>query len=941
MIGRIIENYRITGVLGEGGMGVVYQAVDTRLERQVAIKVMHPHLAAQQQFQKRFLQEARAAANLDHSNIVRVLAFNHIDGQLFLVMELVSGGSLREYMHLQEANAPLVDMIEAIDSISQIADALHYAHQQGMVHRDIKPDNVLVKPNTSGEPGIRIILTDFGLAQLADSAINSMAGTAVGTFPYMSPEQCNGYRVDARTDIYAMGVMLYELLTGQLPFQPRSFPEAIRMHTKESYPPASELRPDLPRELEQIVNRALEKDPNSRYQTANEMARDLQRARQVILNRSKPGAPEPEPAQPAIPMRTIGQFYITHASNPPQTVNLDRDVTIIGRDDDRELVLKGPKISRSHASIERSFDEQYRITDLGSTNGTWLNDELLPARLSQPLQVGSLVRIGEYTLEFRSSSVPVTPAAPPSSAPGPSAAAPRPAVTSMPDANPMQSFVVSPSQMPSRPASSSPDTRNFPNVNKLDQDQIGVVLSQKKVDVEPGSRSTLAIEIINQSHLVDHFSVRVINLPADWYTVPNDALYLLPEQRDTSSVTFHPPRNSSSRVGSHAFEIRIEARAQGTKSVGGQGMINISPFHNFVIDLQPLRIRGRGVGELAVQNNGNTPDTYVINGRDREQMLEYDFSQKQLMLEPGQTEYVSVRLKSKERPWFGRPRTFPFELSVQAPDTKLPPQGQQAEYVAGPRIPWWALALLLIPLVACGLLAAFLLSNLNQTRDTSATGTYIAQVTLAVVQITQTAEADPDEDGLPTWREIELGTDPFNPDTDGDGLNDGEEILVYGTNPTMRDSDGDGLSDGEEVLVLGTNPLDRDSDGDGLPDNVDPNPLGRSTPTPLPTDTPTPTATETPLPIASSCIGSMPPRLQKNAPGQVEAGGVANRLRAEPRVGAEVVNLMQPGARFVVLDGPVCDEEDFLMWWLVRYQGQEGWSAESNREEYFLEPITE
>ncbi|MCZ7545575.1 MAG: serine/threonine protein kinase [Anaerolineae bacterium] len=249
LVGRTIDHYRIEQLLGQGGMGSVFQAVDLHLQRPVALKVMHAHLAARQEFQQRFLQEARAAARLDHPGIVRVHAFGLEQGMLFMVMELITGGSLRGYLqHLYEQQK-YIELPEAVELTRQVAEALDYAHKQGMIHRDIKPDNVILKLATDGGQGLtkfRAVLTDFGLAKLAEGGVQSVSGQPMGTYPYMSPEQCLAEDLDARTDIYALGVMLYELAVGRLPYLPKTITEAIRMHTREPLPPPEKYRPGAP-----------------------------------------------------------------------------------------------------------------------------------------------------------------------------------------------------------------------------------------------------------------------------------------------------------------------------------------------------------------------------------------------------------------------------------------------------------------------------------------------------------------------------------------------------------------------------------------------------------------------------------------------------------------------------------------------------------------------
>ncbi|HLU11392.1 MAG TPA: FHA domain-containing serine/threonine-protein kinase, partial [Oceanobacillus sp.] len=417
LVGKTIAHFRIDRLLGQGGMGAVYQATDVNLERQVALKVMHPHLSAQEPFQKRFLQEARAVASLDHPGIVRVLSFDLVDGQLILVMEFVAGGSLRDHLNKLAEEAKTLDITEAVSLTRQIADALHYAHQQGMTHRDIKPDNILMKPNLEGE-GFRPLITDFGLAKLAESNLHSMSGQPVGTYAYMSPEQAAAERVDFRADIYSLGIMMFEMVVGRLPYQPRSITEAIRMHTREPLPKPSELRPGISLELERIIIKALAKNPLDRHQSATELSRELQRLSQQseaskpveppVVERTPTSVqheePAPEPAYQPQPLRLsqVGndRLVIYSNSQPTRTITLDKDTYIIGRDPERDISLPGTKVSRSHAKLERGPDGKFRLTDLGSTNGSWFNETALAANVPLIMEPGHTVRIGDFYLRI-------------------------------------------------------------------------------------------------------------------------------------------------------------------------------------------------------------------------------------------------------------------------------------------------------------------------------------------------------------------------------------------------------------------------------------------------------------------------------------------------------------------------------------------------------------
>ena len=291
MIGKTVSHYKILEKLGEGGMGVVYKAGDLKLTRTVALKFLPHGLDAHEPERARFLQEARAAAILNHPNICTVYDIQEVDGQQFIVMEYVEGKTLREIV-------PVKKLQDAITYAIQIAEALQEAHTHGIVHRDVKAENIMV--NTKNQ----VKVMDFGLAKLKGSLKLTKTSSTVGTLAYMAPEQIQGGEVDARNDIFSFGVVLYEMLTGHLPF--RGEHEAAMMYSILNEEPASLqiYLPDAPSELLHTVNRALEKDPEERYQTVRDMLIDLRRLKKDssrVLRQPQDSTPMPGTAVPVPP----------------------------------------------------------------------------------------------------------------------------------------------------------------------------------------------------------------------------------------------------------------------------------------------------------------------------------------------------------------------------------------------------------------------------------------------------------------------------------------------------------------------------------------------------------------------------------------------------------------------------------------------------------------
>ena len=265
LIGRLVGNYRIESPIGEGGMGAVYKAVHGEIGNVIAIKVLGLGRESSAKDQARFLAEAKTTATLNHTNIVRIIDFTAQDGIYYMLMEFIEGESLDQV--LAREGGPL-RLSRAATILAFVARALDYAHNRGVVHRDVKPSNVLIAKEDD-----RIVLTDFGIAKLTEGTTLDLTrdGAAVGTPTYMSPEQAKGQPVDGRSDVYSLGVVLYQMLTGAAPFAGAAM-EVLSKHVSQPPPAPRELNPNLTGRQEGILLKALEKDPEKRYPRAGELA---------------------------------------------------------------------------------------------------------------------------------------------------------------------------------------------------------------------------------------------------------------------------------------------------------------------------------------------------------------------------------------------------------------------------------------------------------------------------------------------------------------------------------------------------------------------------------------------------------------------------------------------------------------------------------------------
>ena len=739
LVGKTIGNYKIETLLGTGGMGQVYRGVHQFLKVERAVKVMNPGVAADPTFQARFLQEAQAAAGLKHPNIVEVFDFGEQDSQFYMVMELVTDGSLRSLLR-QRASGQSWELPLGLDLIRQAAEGLGYAHGKGMVHRDIKPDNLLLQKlsdSPRGETQYTLKITDFGLARLTEGGgVRTVSGVVMGTPAYMSPEQCQGGAVDGRSDLYSLGVVLYEVATGYLPFQAASVSEAIYKHVFVAPPPPCQVRPDLPQTLEDIILRCLAKKPEGRYATGAELARALKGVvgapEITTMAPIRPNQPKPAPT-PATPPAAATALEAPNVGGtaPPaaqplggyssfprirvmddggrtlQVVEVSKPVIVVGRQPGSDLLLAEEGVSRQHVRIMKDGD-RVSVTDLGSNNGTLLAGSRLLPQASTTWERGQALRIGPYWLLLEA---PTRASAGPSQLSG--------AADGFHSAPTMAGSTGRPA--PNMAVATPPQSTH-------ESGRIQVSVDQEAVTLTPGQPVTMKVTLANTGTTVDHLTLVVEGAPKSWIQGPGREVQLNPGQQETTTLTVQVPRATSSRAGMYPVTLRARSRENPGDSGSASARWTALPFTAEAISLRPARVRARRTAHytLQLENSGNAPAQYTFSGEDAEEKLSYQFGRETVGVPPGASVPVPLTIRA---PWklSGIPEMRDFKVNAR-PSHGGPPQIAAGQLAHVSLLPGWlpppllALiavgALLLISLFATGVLPGAL-ANIGAASPTA------------------------------------------------------------------------------------------------------------------------------------------------------------------------------------------------------------------------------
>lgn len=402
LVGKNIGRYKIVEYLGSGAMASVYKGLHETLNRHEAIKVLHSEYTSNEKLMEMFKQEARSLASLTHPNIVQVYDFDVADDIVYIVMEYIDGRTLRQVIGEAKKEDETLPIKDAIKVVRYTAKALAYAHKMNMIHRDVKPENIMI------EKSGRVVLADFGFAKLLTGNDDKISKELRGTPAYMAPEQGMGKPVSDATDIYALGVIFYELVTGKFPFFDKKPLAIIAKHVNEKVIPPRKIKGSVPKKVEDIILKALEKDPKDRFQSAKHLLKVVEKLKEGKTDHL-PSASLVLDGETKLPSKSSKLRLILHFMNNGQILELPEGKEFtIGRLHEKSKTypdidltpFKGLEwgISRLHAKLLVEEDT-ISVVDLGSLNGTWISGNQLEPDVSIQLKHSDVVRLGHLKMQ--------------------------------------------------------------------------------------------------------------------------------------------------------------------------------------------------------------------------------------------------------------------------------------------------------------------------------------------------------------------------------------------------------------------------------------------------------------------------------------------------------------------------------------------------------------
>jgi serine/threonine protein kinase len=583
LIGKNIGPYNLEDALRPGKTGQTFRAVADKTLITVALKILHPQGGPSNEFQNQFFAELETLVSLEHNHIARVLNYGEDQNFHYQVTEWVNDGSLSTWLQRQTRDGARPDLRMALDFMRQASDGLAFAHRKGVVHGEIEPENILLQATAGGS--YRVKLSDFAIARLVANASaqasNDDAGP-VNSPKYISPEQCMGKEGDERSDVYSLGVVMYHVFSGLVPFEVRNLGEAANKHVYDQPTPLRDIRPELRPDLEAIVMRCLRKMPVERPS-----AEEIRDTLQAILDDLFPSLsatrafdrgerPRVTPIIPAPTGRSDApRITVVDAQGQVlQVLELSGQPLTIGREVSNTLTLAGDTVSRHHARVE--FDgREVLVTDLSSSNGSMLIGSALENGRLPKLEPTvwswlGVLQIGTYWLKL---------------------------------------------EQPSGAAGAN---------------RIAVALERDVLSLVPGQAMTLKVTLANLGALVDHLDLTVDGVPPHW-VVPQDApIQLNPNTQASALMTILVPRVSESRAGKYRVIVRAKSTELDEDAGGAANAVwTVQGFGQSTLAVRPnnLNSKRKAIFNTVLKNEGNIPVRYVVSAEDDTTKLQFKFDE--------------------------------------------------------------------------------------------------------------------------------------------------------------------------------------------------------------------------------------------------------------------------------------------------------------------------
>ena len=637
LINRRIGDYLLDVQIGAGAVGTVFRARHPS-GRTAAIKVIHTELTRERSFADRFRRIA-GAGSLAHPGAVPVEEVGESSGHFFIRMALLPNGSLRT---LLERRAERLPLDRAVDYMRQVAEVLAFAHGRGVVHRDLKPENVLLGPPDATGAANTVAVGDWGLTQLIDTGVTVVGGHTPGSPRYLSPEQCKGTGADNRSDIYSLGVVLYEVATGLPPFRITTLADAFEKHVTQAPPPPRSIAPEIPAALESLILRCLAKAPDQRFQSADEVAMELARILTAV-------APPRARGHVIIPREGgVPGVPVEHHAPPPASAPRKGDRQVVWRDQ------PGPE-----------------APPVTSTPGTRPADAPVVSVPADPL----VARLAEVAARAAAASTPA-PNAPPSA---------RGRVhlkandIDLVDAGPtLPVGIGQQGDGPRAGKGAKPTSRSR---------RIQVVLDRTTLMLVPDQPQVLRVTLLNAGRTTEHFPLSVEGVPASWVQIPPDPPQLNPQERTTVPITIRVPRLAQNRAGPYTVTVQARSLLNPDEFATAVGEWTVLPFAAPSLTITPAKTTSwrRSTFTLHAHNGGNAPARFRFAGSDDEQALRYEFlDDPHVELANGESADVRVRVAGRMR-WLGSNDTKPFVLRAEPVGTTggSPPAALIAATAAG------------------------------------------------------------------------------------------------------------------------------------------------------------------------------------------------------------------------------------------------------------------